>query len=216
MPQHKAIAARFNGLIGVYLLVALIFARPAQAQDAPVLVILGDSLTAGYGLAPEDSFPQRLQRHLDGQGIKVRIENAGVSGDTTHGGLARLDWSVGADADAVILELGANDALRGLPPEQALANLDAMLQRLQQRKLPVLLTGMRAPRNMGAEYTAAFDAIFPKLAGKHQVAFYPFFLDGVVANPELNQPDMLHPNPAGVEVIVRNIAPFVIRLLQGK
>ena len=214
MLEHKAIAARFNRLIGVCALTALIFTGPALAQDVPVLVIVGDSLTAGYGLAPEDAFPVRLQKHLTGLGVAVRIENAGVSGDTTHGGLARLDWSVGDDADAVILELGANDALRGMPPEQARANLDAMLLRLSQRKLPVLLAGMRAPRNMGPEYIEAFDRIFPELAKKYQVAFFPFFLEGVVSDPKLNQPDMIHPNSAGVEVIVKNITPYVVQLLK--
>ncbi len=179
-----------------------------------MLVILGDSLTAGYGLAPEDAFPNRLQKHLAGLGFAVRIENAGVSGDTTHGGLARLDWSVGDDADAVILELGGNDALRGMPPEQARANLDAMLLRLSQRKLPVLLAGMRAPRNMGPEYIDAFDKIFPELAKKYQVAFFPFFLEGVASDPKLNQPDMIHPNRAGVDVIVKNITPYVMQLLK--
>lgn len=214
MSEHKAIAARFNRQIARLLLGLLVFCGQAAAQEPPVLVILGDSLSAGYGLAPEQSFAQSLQRRLSALGIEVRVENAGVSGDTTHGGLARLEWSVGADADAVLVELGANDALRGLDPQQARANLDAILARLTQRKLPVLLAGMQAPPNMGAEYSAAFDGIFPELAKKYGVALYPFFLEGVAAKPELNQPDMMHPNAAGVEIITRRIAPHVAALLE--
>lgn len=217
MTKHSLMRALINGRFRVMLLALALFLvpHPARANEPPVLVVLGDSLTAGFGLAPELAFPARLQAHLAAQGIRVRVENAGVSGDTTADGLARLDWSVGADADAVIVELGANDALRGLPPETAEANLDAILQRLRQRGLPVLIAGMLAPRNLGPEYIGAFDGIFPRLAEKHDAPLYPFFLDGVVQDPKLNQPDMLHPNEAGVEVIVRNIAPSVITLLRG-
>ncbi len=217
MTEHSLMRALINGRFRVVLLaLALILVpHPSRAIEPPVLVVLGDSLTAGFGLAPEQAFPARLQVHLAARGIRVRVENAGVSGDTTAGGLARLDWSVGADADAVIVELGANDALRGLPPEAAEANLDEILQRLRQRKLPVLIAGMLAPRNLGPEYIEAFDGIYPRLAEKYDAPLYRFFLDGVVQDPKLNQPDMLHPNEAGVEVIVRNIAPSVIALLRG-
>lgn len=217
--EHKAIAglinSLFGGLFGVLLAGLLLYADQARAAEPPVLVVLGDSLTAGLGVAPEDAFPAKLQRHLTALGIAVQIENAGVSGDTTHSGLARLDWSIGPNADAVILALGENDALRGLPVAEARINLDAMLTRLRARKLPVLLAGMRAPPNMGAEYAAAFDGIYPELARRHNVPLYPFFLDGVAAVAALNQPDMLHPAAAGVDVMVARIAPYVIALLEG-
>ncbi len=204
-----------NGPFQILVLALMLLVNPVQAKDPPVLVALGDSLTAGAGLAAENAFPAKLQQHLASLGIMVKVENAGVSGDTTADGLARLDWSVGADTDAVIIELGANDGLRGLPPEQAYANLEVMLQRLQQRKLPVMLAGMRALRNLGEDYSSAFDRIYPRLAEKYNVPLYPFFLEGVVADPKYNQPDMLHPNEAGVDVIVRNIAPQVIEFLKG-
>lgn len=216
MAKHSLVRALINARFPVMLLALTLAWNPAPAKDEPVLVVVGDSLTAGLGLVPEQSFPSRLQAHLLAQGINVRVENAGVSGNTTADGLARLDWAVGEDADAVILELGANDALRGLPPEKAEANLDAMLQRLKQRQLPVLMAGMMAPRNLGAEYVSAFDVIYARLAKKYEVPLYPFFLDGVAQDPGLNQPDMLHPNEAGVEVIVNRIAPQVITLLRGR
>ncbi len=215
MAEHKLIQFRINGPIRFLFLAMMFIAAPAQAKEPPVLVVLGDSLTAGAGLAAQNAFPQKLQQHLAALGINVKVENAGVSGDTTADGLARLDWSVGDNADAVLLELGANDGLRGLDPEHAYANLDAILQRLQQRQLPVMLAGMRALRNLGDEYASAFDGIYPRLAQKYNVPLYPFFLEGVVADPKLNQPDMLHPNAAGVDVIVRNIAPHVIEFLNG-
>ena len=204
-----------NGAFHITVLAWMFFISPLQAKEPPVLVVLGDSLTAGAGLAAENAFPQKLQQHLASLGIAVKVENAGVSGDTTADGLTRLDWSIGPDADAVIIELGANDGLRGLPPELAYANLEKMVQRLQQRKLPVMLAGMKALRNLGDEYASAFDGIYPRLAEKYNVPLYPFFLEGVVADPKYNQPDMLHPNEAGVEVIVRNITPQVIEFLNG-
>ncbi len=215
MPEHSVIRFRINGPLRILFLMLLFSVCPALAKEPPVLVVVGDSLTAGHGLAAQDAFPQKLQKHLTSLGIAVKVENAGVSGDTTLDGLARLDWSVGPGADAVILELGANDGLRGLSPEQAYANLEIMVQRLQHRKLPVLLAGMKAMRNLGGEYTSAFDAIYPRLAEKYRVPLYPFFLEGVAQDPALNQPDMLHPNEAGVDRIVRNISPQVIRLLEG-
>lgn len=215
MTEHSVKRSLINGRFLIWLVMLIPVAIPARANEPPVLYVLGDSLTAGYGLPPENAFPQRLQKYLVEQGIAVRVENAGVSGDTTADGLARLDWSVGPDADAVIIELGANDALRGLPPEAAEANLDAILQRLRERKLPVLIAGMLALRNLGPEYTAAFDGIYPKLAKKYDAPLFAFFLQGVAQDPALNQPDMLHPNEAGVDVIVRNIAPQVIELLRG-
>ncbi|HML13388.1 MAG TPA: arylesterase [Xanthobacteraceae bacterium] len=186
-------------------------AQPGAGR-AVKIVALGDSLTAGLGLPADATFPVRLQRALGQKNIGAEVVNAGVSGDTTADGLARLDWSVPDDTGAVILELGANDALRGLDPGQTRGNLDAILRRLTARKLPVLLAGMRAPPNMGADYAKAFDAIYPALAAAYPVVFYPFFLDGVAGERGLNQGDGLHPTAAGVDVIVVKILPKVEEL----
>jgi len=178
------------------------------AADLPVkIVALGDSLTAGYGLSQDSAFPVRLEAALKAKGLAIEIVNAGVSGDTAAGGLGRLDWSVPQGTDAVILELGANDALRGVDPDATRAALESILSRLEARRIAVLLAGMRAPPNMGADYTRAFDAIFSRLAATHDVVFYPFFLDGVAADRALNQPDGLHPTAAGVDAIVGRILP---------
>jgi acyl-CoA thioesterase-1 len=193
---------------------ALLAAPATRAADHPVrIVALGDSLTAGYGLGANEAFPVKLQRALAAEGLATDIANAGVSGDTTSGGLARLDWSVPDGTDAVILELGANDALRGLDPKVTRGALDAMLRRLGERHIAVLLCGMLAPRNMGAEYGRAFDAIYPDLAKAYGAILYPFFLDGVATEPKLNQRDGLHPTAAGVDVIVAKILPAVERLV---
>ncbi|MGI9400739.1 MAG: arylesterase [Rhizobiaceae bacterium] len=183
--------------------------------DQKTILILGDSLTAGYGLPPGQAFPDRLGAALRNKGINVKIVNAGVSGDTTAGGLARLDWSVPPGIDGVIVELGANDGLRGVNPGVTRANLDAIITRLRQKKIPVLLTGMLAPPNMGGKYGTEFKAIFIDLARKHGVPLYPFFLEGVATIPSLNQPDGIHPNEAGVAVIVRNILPTVTRFISS-
>jgi acyl-CoA thioesterase-1 len=177
------------------------------------VVALGDSLVAGYGLAGADAFPSRLQQALVGKGFAVQVVNAGVSGDTAAGGLARLDWSVPDGTDAVILELGANDALRGFDPAVTRKALDAILRRLAARKIPVLLCGMLAPPNLGAEYGRAFNAIYPDLATQYGAILYPFFLAGVAADPTLNQRDGLHPTAAGVAVIVERIFPAVEQLI---
>jgi acyl-CoA thioesterase I len=190
---------------GVALVSAV--AQPGGSGRPVKIVALGDSLTAGLGLPANAAFPVRLQQALARKGVATDVVNAGVSGDTTADGLSRLDWSVPDDTDAVILELGANDALRGLDPTQTRANLDAILKRLAARKLPVLLAGMRAPPNLGADYTKAFDAIYPDLAAAYGTVFYPFFLDGVAAERSLNQGDGLHPTAAGVDVIVGKILP---------
>jgi acyl-CoA thioesterase-1 len=185
------------------------------ADDPPVkIVALGDSLTAGFGLPQQASFPVRLGQALAAKGIKAEIVNAGVSGDTASGGLDRLDWSVPEGTEAVILELGANDALRGVDPAVTRKALDAILSRLKARKIAVLLCGMLAPPNMGAEYANAFNRIFPELASTHGVVFYPFFLDGVAADESLNQRDGLHPTAAGVDVIVQRILPKVEELIE--
>jgi len=184
----------------------------AEAQPATILA-LGDSLTAGYGVAPEDAYPARLEAALKAKGYDVRIINGGVSGDTTAGGLARLDWALADHPDYALVELGANDALRGLEPADTRANLDRILSGLDQAKVKVLLMGMLAPNNWGADYARSFDQIYPDLAAQHHVALYPFFLDGVALDPKLNQQDMLHPTAAGVDVLVARTLPAVERLL---
>jgi len=202
----------------LYAFAAITLLSPAESKAAsPVpitLVAFGDSLTAGYGLAPEHALPRQLEKALRARGKNVRVINAGVSGDTTAAGLARLDWAVPKETDAVILELGANDALRGLPPDKARANLDAILARLKQQNIPVLLAGMIAPRNMGHEYASRFDALYPALAEKYDIPLYPFFLEGIAGERKLNLPDGLHPNPGGVAIIVERILPAVERLVE--
>jgi acyl-CoA thioesterase-1 len=186
----------------------------APSADRPVnIVAFGDSLTAGLGLAASQAFPAQLQRALAAKGIAVNVANAGVSGDTATGGLSRLDWSAPDDTDAVILELGANDALRGFDPAVTRKALDAILHRFMERKIPVLLCGMLAPPNLGTEYGRAFNAIYPDLAAETGAILYPFFLTGVAADPKLNQADGLHPTAAGVAVIVAGILPQVEELI---
>ena len=182
-------------------------------QDETIIVALGDSLMAGYGLPIEQSFPAQLETALRKRGHKVRVVNAGVSGDTTTAALRRLDWALSGDTDAVILELGGNDALQGLPPEATKAALSDILQRLEAKGMPVLLAGMEAPRNMGKEYVSTFGAIYPDLAARHSVLLYPFFLEGAALNAGLMQKDGVHPNGKGVTVIVDNILPKVEALL---
>lgn len=186
----------------------------SRAAERPInIVAFGDSLTAGYGLAANEAFPVQLQRALDAKGLAVNVVNAGVSGDTSAGGLSRLDWSVPDGTDAVILELGANDALRGFDPEITRTALDTMLRRLKERKISVLLCGMVAPPNLGAEYGRAFNSIYPDLAAQTGAILYPFFLAGVAADPKLNQRDGLHPTAAGVAAIVDRILPQVEQLI---
>jgi acyl-CoA thioesterase I len=193
---------------------AWLAAPAALASDHPLsIVALGDSLTAGYGLAANEAFPVRLQRALAAKGIAVEIANAGVSGDTTSGGLARLDWSVPEGTQAVILELGANDMLRGLDPQVTRQALQDILSRLHERHIEVLLCGMLAAPNLGADYGRAFDRIFPDLAAAGHLLLYPFFLAPVVNNRELVQPDGLHPTAAGIDAIVADILPQVQELV---
>lgn len=196
--------------------VLLLFASPALAREK-LVIAFGDSLTAGYGLAAGQSFPAQLQSSLRKQGLSVRVHNAGVSGETTAAGRARLKWVLGSlkvKPDLVILELGANDMLRGLPPAQAKANLDAMLAELKRQKIPVIFTGMRASFNLDKTYRAQFDGMYPALAKKHGVRFYPFFMDGVAANRKLLLKDQLHPTAQGVAIIVRRIQPMVAAALR--
>ncbi len=189
-------------------------ATGASAADKPVAIVaLGDSLTAGLGLAAGETFPAKLAKALAAKGIPATIANAGVSGDTTSGGLARLDWSVPPEIEAVILELGANDALRGIDPAVSRRALDTMLRRLKERGIPVLLCGMLAPPNLGPDYARAFNAIYPELAKTYDAVLYPFFLEGVATNRRLNQGDGIHPTAAGVDVIVTGILPKVEELI---
>jgi acyl-CoA thioesterase-1 len=206
----------FITAIGLTIACAVLLATApyAVAAERPVkIVVLGDSLTAGFGLPVEDAFPAKLDRALKAKGQAVEIVNAGVSGDTASGGLDRVDWSVPEGTDAVILELGANDALRGIDPKITRAALEKILRRLEERHITVLLCGMRAPPNMGTTYTAAFDAVFTQLAAVHDVVFYPFFLDAVAAEAKLNQRDGIHPNVEGVDIIVDRILPKVEELI---
>ena len=197
------------------VVLAVIFLSLQSAWAQPITILaLGDSLTAGYGLAEADAFPAKLEAVLKARGHDVVVVNGGVSGDTAADGLARLDWSLAENVDAVIVELGANDALRGLPVAQAEAALDKILAVLTLRKKPVLIAGMRAPPNMGPDYVAAFDGMYPKLAAKYGAALYPFFLDGVAAEAGLNQEDGLHPKAPGVDIIVSRMLPSVEELIR--
>lgn len=194
------------------LLILLVTLVPARAETLTILAF-GDSLTAGYGLPAGEAFPVKLEAALRAKGHDVAIINGGVSGDTAGDGLARLEWTLGDDIDAAIVAFGGNDVLRGLQPAQAEEALDGMLGILEQRGLPALLAGMLAPPNLGADYSAAFNAIYPRLAEKRGVLLYPFFLDGVAAVPKLNQADGIHPNSEGVDVIVARMLPHVEELL---
>lgn len=198
-------------LMSAILLFSGIFS--ARAAQPIVIVTYGDSLSAGYQLSEKDAFPAQLEKALKARGHNVRLINASVSGDTTAAGLARFDWSFPEKADAAILELGANDALRGLDPNGTRANLDKLLLKIKEKGAEPLLTGMLAPRNMGAKYSGSFDKIYPELAKKHDVLLYPFFLFDVVGKRELNLADGLHPNPKGVKKIVDQILPKVEELL---
>jgi acyl-CoA thioesterase-1 len=215
------LAPRAPLLRGALLLAGLLSALSAAAPAAPApapfrILFLGDSIAAGYGLPEADSLPVQLQAALREAGRDVAVMGGGVSGDTTAGGLARLDWMLGDKPDLVILELGGNDGLRGLDPKETYANLDKMLTRLAAAKVKVLLAGMLAPPNLGADYDREFDAIFPALAKRHDVPLYPFILDGVAAKPALNQADGIHPNAKGVRVIAERLVPYVAPLIGGR
>ena len=210
---------RAGGMVRAWLAAALALAAAGLAADTRAealrILMLGDSLTAGYGLASRDALPARLEAALRDRGLDARVIDAGVSGDTTAGGIARLDWALADRPHAVIVALGANDALRAIDPAVARTNLDRLLAALSERSLPVLLAGMLAPRNLGPEYGARFDAIYPELAERHGALLYPFLLDGVATVAALNQADGLHPNEAGVEVIVERLLPSVLCLAIG-
>ena len=197
--------------IAVLMFALMTVANAASAEAAkPIkLVVLGDSLSAGLGLPAQEAFPTKLQKALEDKGIEVGMTNAGVSGDTSSGGRDRLDWSVADGTDGVIIELGANDALRGIDPDLTRTALTEIVQRLKARKIAVMLCGMLAPPNYGADYAARFNSIYPDLAKKFGVPLYPFFLDGVAADAKLNQADGIHPTAAGVDIVVKNILPTV-------
>lgn len=203
-------ARSFKLLLGIIFV--LLVAGPVTAAPVKILA-LGTSLTQGYGLPPGTEFPVQLQAALKAAKIDATVINAGVSGDTSSSGLSRLDWSLADHPDAAIVELGSNDMLRGVSPDVTEKNLRAILDRLKAAKVKVLLVGMGAQRNLGAEYVKQFDGIYPRLAKQYGVLFYPFMLDGVAMNPKLNQADGLHPNPAGVKVIVARMLPLVKKLV---
>ena len=187
----------------------------STANDETIkIVAFGDSLSAGYNLKEEESFPSKLQLKLDENDYNVEIIHAGVSGDTSKGGLKRVDWSIPDEADGVILELGANDALRGIDPNETREAMDKIVARLQERNFNVLICGMLAPPSMGADYSEQFDPIFEDLAEKYKTLYYPFFLEGVATIPELNLSDGIHPNAEGIDVIVEMIFPYVEELVK--
>jgi acyl-CoA thioesterase-1 len=205
---------RLVAAVALALLAGASLPHPARAAERTIkLVALGDSLSAGYQLQATAAFPVQLERALKDKGLAVEVANAGVSGDTSSGGLARLDWSVPEGTDAVILELGANDMLRGVDPKVTRQALAEIVRRLKARHIDVLLCGMRAAPNLGPDYARAFDAIYPELAAANDLVFYPFFLDGVVGDPKLNLGDALHPTAEGVARIVSGILPQVEALL---
>jgi acyl-CoA thioesterase-1 len=212
--RYGVLAKLVNATIITAFLWTPLWMSGAEAAQV-TLAAFGDSLSAGLGLPAEQAFPAVLERALRDQGLDVRVVNAGVSGDTTAGGKARLDWVLGDRPQAAIVELGANDALRGIDPKDTEANLDAILGGLKGHGVRVLLAGMRAPPNLGADYAQAFEPVYPRLAAKHGVALYPFFLDGVAADPGLNQPDGMHPNAEGVRRIAAAMLPAVRALLKG-
>ena len=195
-------------LKGAVVVLPLLLASEAYAAACRIAV-LGDSLTAAYGLDVAEGFPARLEHALRERGYDCAVLDAGVSGDTSAGGLARLDWMLADEPSHVIVELGGNDGLRALPVEQMAGNLDGIITRLKDEGVPVLLTGMLAPPNLGREYGAAFEAVFPRLAEEHDVPLYPFFLDGVAGEALLNQGDGIHPTEEGIAIIVENILPTV-------
>jgi acyl-CoA thioesterase I len=196
-------------IVAGMVLMSTAFVAQAQAQAPIKLAVLGDSLSAGYGLPLEAAFPAKLQKALREKGLKVEILNAGVSGDTTSGGRDRLDWSIPDGTEAVLVELGANDALRGLDPNLTKAALEDIIKKLQARKIAVMLAGMVAPPNYGPDYAARFNPIYADLAKAYDVPLYPFFLDGVASEAKLNQPDGIHPTAEGIDIIVARILPSV-------
>jgi len=207
---------RVAAVLKLGLAILLLIAPPSRAAEPPCrIAVLGDSLTSAYGLEVAQGFPARLQRQLDAAGYHCTVLDAGVAGDTSAGGRARLDWVLGDRPSHVIVELGGNDALRALPPAELERNLDAIITRLQSEGVKVLLAGMLAPPNLGADYGQAFAAVYARLAAKHGVPLYRFFLDGVAGHPKLTQPDGIHPTAEGIALIVQRILPTVETWLDG-
>lgn len=217
LSRHRASRLyRFVGILAIFLS-ALIGATPSLSAAEPVkLMVFGDSLSAGYGLQKPDSFTEKLAAALKQHGLNVEVIASSVSGDTTSGGKARLAWALAEKPDALLLELGANDGLRGIEPAVSRRNLVSLLTQLKKNGTRVLIAGMMAPPNLGQEYGAEFNKIFPDLAEQFDVPLYPFFLEGVIAKPELNQMDGIHPNPRGVDEIVKRILPMVVKLVSIK
>jgi acyl-CoA thioesterase-1 len=197
----------------LFFLLLPVVGSPARAVEPVRLMVLGDSLSAGYGLEAGESFPEQLVARLTARGHDLVLINASISGDTTAGGLARLDWSLADRPDAVIVALGGNDVLRGLDPAAARQNLAGILSKLADRNLPVLLCGMQAPRNLGPDYAAEFDPIYADLAAEFDALLYPFLLDGVALDPRLNLPDGMHPNRAGIAIMAERVLPLAETLL---
>ncbi len=217
---YKAIGVAVQLLLAAFLLAGGVATAQAPAgRQAPLIWAFGDSLTAGYGLPPAQGFPVRLQAALRRAGIRATVRNGGIAGDTSAQGRARLAWGLrglGRKPDLVLVELGANDMLRGLPPSATERNLDLILRELKRRDIPVLFVGMRAAPNLGAAYRRSFESLYPRLARRHAVPLYPFFLDSVAGNQALFQADGRHPNARGVEVIVRRILPTVRKALPDR
>ena len=215
VPRYNA----FTRLLKYWIAVTILMfggLSPAKAVDPIRLMVLGDSLTAGYGLPERDAFPSKLQAALRLSGINAKVINAGVSGDTTAGALARISWALSDKPTHVLVELGANDALRGIDPRTTRRNLGAIVEKLQAAGVKVMLAGMYAPPNWGKEYAVDFRRLYPDIAKKYGIGIYPFFLDGVAAERTLNQPDGIHPNEKGVTIIVKRILPSVRRLLGAR
>ncbi|MEO3435478.1 arylesterase [Inquilinus sp. CAU 1745] len=217
-------ASRFNAARTLLALILSVTAAtfltlapltPAKA-DTLRLLAFGDSLVAGYGLADRESFTVQLEAALLARGVDIQVINGGVSGDTSAGGLARLEWALGDQPDLVLLELGANDGLRGIDPAATKENLADILRELEAREIPVLLAGMYAPPNLGEDYAERFDAIYPALSDEFEIPLYPFFLEGVATDPELNQQDGMHPNAQGVARIVEQIVPYIVDLIEAE
>jgi len=214
-PGASALAHVVGMLFLVNALAGVIFLSTAAAEPGKPLhiVAFGDSLTSGYGVRPRDAFPAQLQRELKAAGHNVVVTNGGVAGDTTADGLKRLEWAVPDGTDAVILELGANDALRGFDPKVTRANLEQIIAALKKRNIPILLAGMVSPANWGDHYSDDFDKIYPDLAKEHGLVFYPFFLEGVALDTKLNQDDGMHPTGKGFAEIVKRIMHSVVELI---
>ena len=216
---YRSSCFSYNGCVNLFLLLLFIFVySPAisSGKEYPVkkLMIFGDSLTAGYGLEKTNSFSEKLSRALESRGRNVKIILSSVSGDTTSGGKARIDWALAEKPDAILIELGANDGLRGINPKVSQNNLDYIIKKLQKHQVRTLLAGMLAPPNLGREYGDEFNNIYSSLAKKYNILFYPFFLEGVVANPQLNQNDGIHPNSIGVDEIVKRMLPLIMKLVR--